>query len=534
MNFLPVLGRELRVTARSRRMYWGRFAAGSLAIGLVAWCWMVMTPHGNSAQRAEQIFGVLATLAFIYALLLGGYVTADTISEEKREGTLGLLFLTNLKSRDIVVGKSAAGSLRAFYTLMATFPVLTIPILLGGITGGMIFRMALVLVNTLFFALCLGLLVSACSHHDRKSQTGAFVLILLFTLGLPGLLQVLRYGARLKFGDVWFGISPVVAFVNAFDQTFLKNKSLFWAALGIPHAIGWCAYLAATVIVRRVWQDNPAGERMAGWRERWKRWARGSREKRAAYRRRLLGITPYFWLAARDRLKPYYVAMFLGACAVCWVLLSLKNRQDMLEKEAFFASALILHLSLKLWVATEAGRQVYEDRRNSGLELTLSTPLRVQDILEGQFLALLRQFGWAFGVVLLFDLTGMILGARQQVYGAESEWILSWVAVMIVLLADAGTIAAVGMWLGLTARRSSRAVVQTLGFVLCLPWLILFALITFLAVARFSRMDSMNFFIGSYFVVSVLVDLSLFLWASGNLTGRFREVAVQRFDTARG
>jgi ABC-type transport system involved in cytochrome c biogenesis permease component len=533
MNFLPVLGRELRVTSRASRLYWGRFTAALLAVGLVAWFWMTMGPGANSAQRAELIFGSLATFAFIYCLLLGGYVTADCISEEKREGTLGLLFLTNLKSHDVVVGKTAAGSLRAIYTLIAIFPVLTIPILLGGLSGGMIFRMTLVLVNTLFFTLCLGLFISACSQHDRKAQVGAFVTMLVFTLGLPGLISVLKYEFRWTIHEGWFGLSPGAAFFNAFDKPYARSSQLFWIALAIPHFLAWCAFGGATIVVRRAWQDNPAGTGGAGRWTRLKNWARGSAAARSRYRRRLLNISPYYWLAARDRLKPYYVAIFLGGCAFFWFLLWSYNRRDMLEQVAFFITAVLLHTSMKLWISTEAGRQLYDDRRNSGLELTLSTPLTVREIIEGQFLALLRQFGWAVGLVILFDIVGMVMGARMRLYGAESEWILGWAAIMIVLLVDAGTIAAVGMWLGLTCRRSSRAVAQTLGCVLFLPWLILFGIVTINAISGFQGGgDSSKAFIGSYLVVSLLTDLGLFLWAYGNLTSRFREVAVQRFDRA--
>lgn len=533
MNFLPVLGRELRVMARSSRLYRGRFMTALLAIGIVTWIWMTMGTVGNSAQRAQQIFGALSTFAFIYCLLLGGYVTADSISEEKREGTLGLLFLTTLKCYDVVVGKAAAGSLRAFYSLFAIFPVLTIPILLGGLSSGMVLRMALVLANTLFFSLCLGVLVSACSRHDRKAQAGSFILMLLFTAGFPALLGLLKSEFKWQFANAWFGLSPASGFLNAYDGAYLKNEEIFWAGVAIPHFIAWIAFATSAIVVSRIWQDKPAGAGLVGrWRNGLQR-LRGTPEARARYRRRLLEVSPYYWLAARDRLKPFYVGVFLGVCALFWLLLWMNNRRDMMEEGAFFFTAMIVHTAMKIWLALEAGRQIYDDRRNSALELTLSTPLKVRDILEGQFLALLRQFGWALGLIILLDVTAMVLGAQMRTYGAETSWVLSWVAVMIVLLVDAGTIATVGMWLGLSSRRSSRAVVLTLGSVLCIPWLILFALLTYMAIVRFSRFESVPFFIGSYLVISLITDMVLFLWASGNLNSRFREVAVQRFDKAR-
>jgi ABC-type Na+ efflux pump permease subunit len=113
------------------------------------------------AQQGAQLFQLLAYLAFLYTLLSAVRLTADGLSGEKREGTLGFLFLTDLKPYDVVFGKLAATSLPALYGLVAVVPVLAIPILLGGVTLADVLRLALVLLNTLFFALSLALFISS-------------------------------------------------------------------------------------------------------------------------------------------------------------------------------------------------------------------------------------------------------------------------------------------------------------------------------------------------------------------------------------
>lgn len=533
MSFLPVVERELRVTARSSKLYWGRLAAAAIAVAIIAWFWLASTGGGStSAQRAKMIFGTLSTFAFGYCLVLGLFLTADCISEEKREGTLGLLFLTNLKGYDVALGKLAASSFRALYSLLAIFPVLTIPLLLGGLVGQEIFRMALVLVVTLIFSLTLGLLLSSLSRHDRKAQAGAFLVMLVVTAGIPALLAFLRHEFRIPIADVLYTISPAYAFGRAFEKTYLVNPELFWISLAVVHGASWVAFLAATAVVRRVWQDRVAGAAAVGWRRNFQSWKRGMPAMRKRYREKLLSVNPYYWLTSRDRFKPYYVLWFLGGCAAFWTLLWVYNGGEMLEQEAFFACALLIHTAMKIWMAAEAGRQFSEDRRSSALELTLSTPLQVKEILEGQFLGLLRQFGLPIAAILLFDVTGMVLGARMRM-GADSGAVLMWVAMMIIFVVDAVTIATFGMWLGLTAKRSSRAIAQTLFYVLCLPWLILFGMLTYMMLVRFSGLESMKLFVGAYFVVSLAVDFVLFLRASGNLTSRFREVATQQFESAR-
>ena len=100
------------------------------------------------------------------------WATSDCLSEEKREGTLGLLFLTDLKGYDVVIGKLTAKSMNSFYAVLSVVPILALPLLMGGVTAGEFARMALVVVNTLLFSLTLGICVSAVSHSPRKARDG--------------------------------------------------------------------------------------------------------------------------------------------------------------------------------------------------------------------------------------------------------------------------------------------------------------------------------------------------------------------------
>src|SRR5262249_39560783 len=158
---LPVVERELRAAARRPGMYWGRV---SMAVaGLLIWLWATVSePVWSSGSRnGTVLFNLLSSLAFGFTLVAGLRGTSDCLSSEKRDGTLGLLFLTDLKGYDVVLGKLAATSVGAFYGLLAILPVLAIPLMMGGVTAAAFWRVALVLLNTLFFSLASGILVSA-------------------------------------------------------------------------------------------------------------------------------------------------------------------------------------------------------------------------------------------------------------------------------------------------------------------------------------------------------------------------------------
>ena len=90
-------------------------------------------------------------------------LTADCISRERREGTLGLLFLTPLKGTDVVVAKGLAHGLRAMTLGLAVLPVLTIPFLLGGVSWAEAVMSVMLNANAMCWALAAGLLASAWS-----------------------------------------------------------------------------------------------------------------------------------------------------------------------------------------------------------------------------------------------------------------------------------------------------------------------------------------------------------------------------------
>src|SRR2546422_7803699 len=153
MTFLPIVERELRLAARRPGTYWTR---GGAALVFVVICFsMLLTSLSvqTTTSLGRSMFDVLAWIAFGYCLLAGVRYTADCLSEEKREGTLGLLFLTDLRGFDVVLGKLVVTSLNCAYAFLEMFPVLSIPLFLDGVSVDEFWRMVLVLAIAL--VLCL-------------------------------------------------------------------------------------------------------------------------------------------------------------------------------------------------------------------------------------------------------------------------------------------------------------------------------------------------------------------------------------------
>ena len=149
---------------------------------------------------------VLKWIAFIFACAAGIFLTSDSLSEEKREGTLGLLFLTDLRGHDVVLGKLLATSLRTFYSLLAIFPVMAFSFVLGGVAAEDFRHTLLALCNALFFSLALGMAVSVISRDSNKAMTAAAGAMVVFLILIPGLDSLLP-GGNAGAAVVWFAVS---------------------------------------------------------------------------------------------------------------------------------------------------------------------------------------------------------------------------------------------------------------------------------------------------------------------------------------
>src|SRR6185369_17234016 len=114
------------------------------------------------------------------------------------------------------------------------------------------------------------------------------------------------------------GYAAVIAFDIPFKQAATGKFNFFYQSVITTHVLGWLALLTATWIVPRTWQDKPASSRRINQQTRWQNLSYGSAEMRRAFRRRLLAINPFYWLAARDRFKTTLVWLWLGCTALIW------------------------------------------------------------------------------------------------------------------------------------------------------------------------------------------------------------------------
>ncbi len=197
----PVVHRELRDGARRPLNHWlcvaGAFI-GVVGFYLAAWN-APITTVGN------RIFVELHRLLMFLILCVVPAITADCIARERREGTLGLLFMTPLRSWEIVIGKAAVQVLKAFTLWLAVVPILTIPFLSGGVTWTLVAHQLAAEFCAGIFCIAAGIL--ATSLTDRRATAFAlafaFAAVLVFGLTEQRWWGVLPWSPR-NFGMNWY------------------------------------------------------------------------------------------------------------------------------------------------------------------------------------------------------------------------------------------------------------------------------------------------------------------------------------------
>ncbi|MCP5522054.1 MAG: hypothetical protein H7A46_10960 [Verrucomicrobiales bacterium] len=537
MTAFPVVARELRVSSRRPGTFGTRVGAALLALLLSVMVYLA-TERSTPAVRGTSIFYALAWLSWLYCLLAGARLTSDCISVERREGTLGLLFLTDLKGFDIVLGKLAATSMHSIYGLLAILPVLGLPMLLGGVALGQLLQVVAVLTVTLFFSLAVGMFVSCWFENSRRALGGTLILLVLITGG-PWLLLALQLadhrGGRPDF--LLATPSPLLAQALAATEPGRgKPDHLLWPSVSWVAGFALLFFVLACVALPRFWRELPRllPSRSGAGRDGGAAPIRSVAT--AGYRTRLLNLNPFHWLTCR---KPSRLRIEVGVL----VLLTLLWFWGTSEWQAghdvgwFILTSIGLHVIFKVRVSLAAASQLAEERRTGSMELLLSTPLTVGRIFSGQLRSLWRWGGLWLGFILVVDVV-LLLQAVDQVFSERNVMISAAFWHMASLPLDALAIAVLAMWRALVAPHATQASGSAFFRVIvlpCLAWIVgtIFVGILHLDRGWVGRLDETAIVL--LFYVGCLANAlfwGLFAW--GRLKRRFREVAAERYQRKRG
>jgi len=393
----PVALKELRGVSRKWQTYVGR----CLFVGITAyllyeyWKEAWVTRHAMSASVSISEYARLGREIFIrcemvsigLTVLAAIIAASDMLAREIRDGTLGLLFLTFLTPRRVVLGKFKAAMMIALALYLCSLPVLAIAVYLGGVGAVDLARSA------------------------------------VFTLGLAavGVSISLSYSARLKSGGaavaatiplmiVWGVISLLADYIG---RTFYQN--LYGSAVQVhkggvataAFAVGLCAlYLnRALAQVREKTGVIPGPAELA--REQRALKIEDLRDRHVSKPRRILRTwravweeNPLLWkeftlrpaLRIREDWRMRCYVVLFSFFLTSWVVSGFRGGTGFFNFWGAFFTAVALASGSMLFAPEKEGRQWL---------LLLSTPVTAVQIVRAKLLCGLI-FPEALGILLLY------------------------------------------------------------------------------------------------------------------------------------
>lgn len=516
MTLSPIIERELRVAARRPGTFWIRTA---LVFVATLKSWEMLRSMEVGFLTGAALFRELASIAY-FATLLMGLLTADSISRERRDGTLGLLLLTDLKPWQIVFGKMVSRGLIAAAGLAGFLPVLVLTVLAGGVRGFEAFCTAIGLLVDLFVVLAAGLWISA----TFRERTYAFGVTLM-------LIGVLGFGVEIfGAGLLGPGGAPVSRLLTLSGWRTLSQLPLllspvfvFWVALML--GFGWLFMFSAARALAKNWRDEPheqihEPETPDGWPappaidER----AAAPELMQPAFARaswltypRPWDYSPIQWRA--DHLGPVQGQVWLAMLLNCIGQFGLLASSFDSGVAGVISVGMLATVIFAGALLARVGARFFQETRQQGdFELLVTTPVGGRDILLGQCRVLRRALRVPVGLLLAFALFLAVILFIAVVlvpsagYSRDELWSLVVTLLLAVsLIIESQTLCWMGMRCGLVAPNLLSAVFRALALAQAIPFVILFVIGAVLPIGRMIMFAEMP-----------AIVLALLLWLAKN------------------
>ena len=503
MTLLPILGRELRARARSRVTYWTRCC---VALGGVLICLQSLQTNPATAPPGSAVFGILVIAAFLISCS-SCLLTADAISAERREGTLGLLFLTEVTAVDVLLGKLGSVCVAGLCALLAFLPALMFPVLAGGVTGGEVFRAGVGLMETMLLALVIGLCVSAF-QHERARAVRRSVAAVVAVVVVPAYFWPVSGGG---FFGVFGALSPWVLLRAANGAA---SPAFFWFSFFVIQALTWLLLGWTGVRLRRTLgeeSDRDKVERAAPAAEEVQRsvgfvsWQPLKDES-----------TPVEWLAYRRYgvSAGLWTVGLLGMAYHGWVPLAARPLGGMGTTVNWMFSwplgtiAGLIGGAVIAWIAS---RFFVGVRRTGDLELLLTTPVGAETILSDQWKVLQRVFVWPV-LVMQAPLLPMILGtANMGLSSPSAATLFGGLLTLANTFLGASALCWLSLWFGLRARTQAGAIVWAVGLAVGLPALA--NLVSSVLIIRATQLGGVLPFSSVFTLLAGMLTSGFLLWS---------------------
>jgi ABC-type transport system involved in multi-copper enzyme maturation permease subunit len=486
--FGPILFYDLVRSARQRRYLLLRALYGGFLALLLFWVYLTwhLRPSGGAfttktmTDFAEQFFYSFIVVQVVTVILLTPAYTAGAIADEKDRKTLEFVLATDLRDREIVLGKFASRVANLTLVLLIGLPILSALQFLGGIDPNLLLAGFAATGLTMFSLAALSLLNSVLTKKARDAIAATYLLILAYFILSTMAWFVLRpIGAVNNFpsspawtspvtaGDLIEALAagnPLIALIEMASSVasgaaltsvlpgLLRNYAIFHCLLTVICLV-WSVLRLRAVAIKQAY---------------------GTTQK-AARRRRLLprpsiGPYPMLWkevfaeaairtnavgrvvlvLLIAGSFVP--VGLIMGSYEFYWATFSWSEAVQGVNMWIRILGTMVACLML-LAVAARASSSISGERDRQTLDSLLVTPLRYDAILFAKWFGNIVSLRWGWlwlGSIYGF---GLCIGALHP--SAFAILCVAW-------LVYAAVLSGMGIWFSLVCATTLRSTICTL------------------------------------------------------------------------
>jgi ABC-type Na+ efflux pump permease subunit len=457
----PIFSREALTTPRRLRHFLIRtgYVAGLFVLmytaGQATFGWQQVRSLGDVAHFGNLIFQIFSLLQMTLVLFFGMLFTAGNIAQEKDRQTLILLLMTDLRRREMVLGKLLASLLLPLVLVATSVPVFCVTLLLGGVAPDQVAWAIALCTAATFASGAWGGLVAF--WRDKTFQTLA-VCVLGLVLFLGAVEAVVAVAGPASMVSVTAGLlnpyRALLAVMNPFENfgglTYSQVAARSVAALSLLTA----GLIGVSIVRLRVWNPNQAS------------FAPPKTEKAEAtgetrVRHRAIWDNPVIWREICTRaygrrmvlikLVYYAIAAFVG-----WSLWSSSSSGELLLGVVSPAGIGFTGLGLLtlLLVNAQGVTSITTEKDTKTLELLLVTDISAKEFVFGKL------GGALFNTKELIAIPLALIGWQLAIGGVSAE---NSIYVLLSFLALVGFAAMLGLHSGFSFDNSRASIANSLG-----------------------------------------------------------------------
>ncbi|MCA8956721.1 MAG: ABC transporter permease subunit [Planctomycetes bacterium] len=188
---LALAARSLRLDSRSILIHGLR---GGLALMLLIALFGVYQTRTSFGAPGLNLYSAVITIDFVFVSVLAVALFATAITEERAEGSLGLMRMAGLSPLGVLAGKSISQLLVALSLLMVQLPFSMFSVTLGGVSPHQVWSGFTLLGCYLLFCYGVGLLLSTCCRTGlvaSRSTLAVLAAVGLWPFAVAGVSQLL-------------------------------------------------------------------------------------------------------------------------------------------------------------------------------------------------------------------------------------------------------------------------------------------------------------------------------------------------------